>query len=117
MARRATASVARRDAKQSRPIPPYRVLLAAILLPGFGHVLCGAQQRGFVLQAFMILLGWITWHITPEDRSLIGRLAGGLFIYAISIPDAYRIAKARYVAFVGPTSGSLADLPVSGRLL
>ncbi len=65
--------------------------------------MCGAQQRGFVFQAFMILLGWITWHVTPPDRSLIGRLAGGLFIYAISIPDAYRIAKARYSAFMGTT--------------
>lgn len=81
------------------PVHPYRVLVTAILLPGFGHVLSGAPQRGMVLQGFMILMGWITWHLTTPDHSLVGRLAGGLFVYAVSIPDAYRIAKLRYLAF------------------
>jgi len=64
-----------------------------------GHVLCGAPQRGLTLQGFTILMGWITWHLTSPGHSLAGRLAGGLFIYAVSIADAYRIAKVRSVAF------------------
>jgi hypothetical protein len=88
-----------RDRVEQRPVHPYLVLLTAVVFPGFGHVLCAAPQRGLILQAFMILMGWITWHATTPDHSLIGRLAGGLFIYAVSIPDAYRIAKIRYVAF------------------
>lgn len=33
----------------------------------------------------------------PPDRSFIGRHAGGLFVWALSIPDAYRRARVRTV--------------------
>lgn len=83
-----------------RPPPhPARVLLAAIVLPGFGHVIAGFAQRGLVLQMFMILMAWITWHAAAPDRDIVGRLAGGLFIYAVSIMDAYRLAQLRYAAY------------------
>jgi uncharacterized membrane protein YkvI len=82
-----------------RPVHPSLVLLAAILLPGFGHTLCGFRYRGLAMQMFMIVLGLITWHLTTPQQSLVGRLAGGLFIYAISIMDAYRLAKLRWDAF------------------
>jgi hypothetical protein len=75
---------------------PYLVLATAVLLPGFGHVLCGRARRGLTLQLFMLCIGFITWQLTTPDRSLIGRLAGGLFIYALSIPDAYRTARIRW---------------------
>jgi uncharacterized membrane protein YkvI len=82
-----------------RPVHPGLVLLAAILLPGFGHTLCGFRYRGLAMQMFMIVLGLITWHLTTPQQSLVGRLAGGLFIYAISVMDAYRLAKLRWDAF------------------
>ncbi|WP_297300384.1 hypothetical protein [uncultured Methylovirgula sp.] len=81
------------------PLHPYWILLAAILLPGAGHVLAGVPQRGFVMQLFMVALGWITWHLTTPQQSFLGRLAGGLFIYAISVLDAYRIARLRWVTY------------------
>jgi hypothetical protein len=76
-----------------KPPHPYLVLLVAILLPGFGHVLIGKPGRGMTLQMFMVALGFVTWHLTSADHSVIGRLAGGLFVYAMSIPDAYRAAR------------------------
>ena len=81
------------------PMHPYAILAFAILLPGFGHVLCAQPQRGLVFQMFMILLGVITWQLTTTQHSYVGRLAGGLFIYAISIVDAYRIARLRWAAW------------------
>lgn len=81
------------------PLHPYWILLAAILLPGAGHVLAGVPQRGLVMQLFMILLGLITWHLTTPHQSFVGRLAGGLFIYAISVLDAYRIARLRWLTY------------------
>jgi hypothetical protein len=48
---------------------------------------------------FMIMMGLITWHLTTPQQSYVGRLAGGLFIYAISIVDAYRIARLRWAAW------------------
>ncbi len=78
-----------------KPLNPYLVLTAAILLPGMGHVLSGAPRRAMALQFFMVALAFVTWHLSPPDTSLPGRLAGGLFVYAMSLPEAYRLAKLR----------------------
>jgi hypothetical protein len=77
------------------PHNPKLVLLAAILLPGMGHGLCGAVRRGMMMQAFMIAGAFLTWHLAPPTASLAGKLAGGLFVYALSLPEAYRLAKLR----------------------
>lgn len=81
-----------------KPLNPYLVLAVAALLPGMGHVLCGAVRRGIMLQMFMIAGAFITWHLSTPATSLTGRLAGGLFVYALSLPEAYRLAKLRAVA-------------------
>jgi hypothetical protein len=75
------------------------VLLAAILLPGFGHVLNGQARRGLTMQLFMIALAFVTWHLAPPSASLVGKLSGGLFVYALSLLEAYRVARLRWVAF------------------
>ena len=77
------------------PLIPYLVLGIAIVLPGMGHVICGAGRRGMMMQLFMILGGLVTWHLAPQGASLAGRLAGGLFVYALSLPEAYRLARLR----------------------
>jgi hypothetical protein len=77
------------------PLNPYLVLAIAVVLPGMGHVLSGAVRRGMMLQLFMILGGLVTWHLAPHGASLAGRLAGGLFVYALSLPEAYRLARLR----------------------
>ncbi len=94
------------DQPRSPPINPYRVLLAAILLPGFGHVLCGETRRGFTLQMFMIALAIVSWHLAPPGASLVGKLAGGAFIYAVSVFDAYSIARRKWVAFHNDVNAS-----------
>jgi hypothetical protein len=84
--------------RAARPLNPYLVLLASILLPGSGYVLCGQARRGFTVQMFMIALAFVTWHLAPPAASLAGKLAGGLFVYALSIPESYRLARIRWVA-------------------
>jgi hypothetical protein len=79
-----------------KPINPYVVLALAILAPGAGHVAVGAPQRGFGFAFFSLLLALLCWHTTTPETSFIGRSAGGLFVWALSIPDAYRIARIRY---------------------
>lgn len=78
------------------PIHPYIVLAIAIVLPGGGHVAMGLPQRGFGFAFFSLLLALASWHTTTPDHSFVGRTAGGLFVWALSIPDAYRIARLRY---------------------
>ena len=72
------------------------MLAAAIVLPASGHVLLRVPARGLQFLFFMVVLGWVTTKIAPADASFIGRHAGGFLIYALSILDAYRIARIRH---------------------
>ena len=83
----------------NKPLYPYLVLTLAVFLPGMGHVAVGQPQRGFGFAFFTLLLALLTWQITPPERSFIGRAALGLFVWALSIPDAYRIARTRWEAW------------------
>jgi hypothetical protein len=76
-------------------LSPYAVLAIAVLLPGFGYTAVGRPRRGLTMQLFMISLAFITWQLTTPAQSLLGRLAGGLFVYALSLPECYRLAKLR----------------------
>ncbi len=75
-------------------IPPLRVL-AASLIPGAGHVMLGQAQRGLTFLFFMVVLGWVSYRLMPETSTFIGRHIGGVFIYGISILDAYKTARLR----------------------
>jgi hypothetical protein len=83
-----------------QPPNPYLVLLMAIVLPGTGHVMNRQPMRGLVFLFFMLLFGTITFLTAAPTASLVGHLAGGIFIYALSIPDAYRTARLRRAMWV-----------------
>jgi hypothetical protein len=79
-----------------RPLSPYLVLATSVLLPGSGHVLNGAPQRGLIFLFFIILLGWVSVNIMPADASFIGRYVGGVFVYGLSVLDAYKQARIKF---------------------
>lgn len=83
----------------NRPLNPRTVLALAIVLPGAGHVAIGLVQRGLCFVLFAILLMMVTYLTTTPDQSFIGRHAGGLFVWALSITDAYRLARIRQEAY------------------
>jgi hypothetical protein len=83
-----------------QPRNPWLVLAAAIVLPGAGHVLLRVPMRGLQFLFFTVILGWVTTKIAPADASFVGRHAGGVFIYALSILDAYRIARLRHAVWL-----------------
>jgi hypothetical protein len=83
-------------AKARPPLNPYIVLILAIVLPGAGHVAIGLPQRGLGFAFFTALLAILSWLTTTPEHSFMGRIAGGLFVWAISIPDAYTVARIRY---------------------
>lgn len=89
-----------------RPLNPYLVLAISVLLPGGGHVALGLPQRGLMFAFFSVMLAWISWHTTTPDISFVGRAAGGLFVWALSIPDAYRIARIRFEQWRRQTGAS-----------
>ena len=93
-----------------RPLHPYLVMAVAMLFPGCGQVLNGQPERGFRFLFFVLLLGWVSFHLTTPAHSLIGRYAGGIFIYSLAVLDAYKWARLRWTlhrseAASGPVSG------------
>ena len=79
-----------------KPMHPYAILALSIMLPGSGHVFSGIPARGLQFLFFIIIIGWATSKIAPEHASFLGRYAGGIFIYALSIIDAYKIARVKW---------------------
>ena len=97
-----------------RSLNPYAVLVIAILLPGVGYLLCGLPRRALIMQLFMVLGAIITWHLSTPAINFVGRLSGGLFVYALSVPDAYRYARMRTVGeSVGAMDSTRSGLPSS----
>lgn len=77
------------------PANPFLVLAAALFLPGTGQVLNRQPVRGLMFLFFMLLLGGYTLQTAAPEVSIVGKFAGGLFVYAISIFDAYKQARIR----------------------
>lgn len=78
------------------PMHPYAVAALAVVLPGMGQVANRQPLRGLVFVFFILLLGALTAKTASPEVSVIGRFAGGLFVYAISLFDAYRVARLRF---------------------
>ena len=79
-----------------KPMNPLVILALAIVLPGAGQVFNREPVRGLIFVFFMLLLGGFTLQTASPEVSIVGKLAGGLFVYAVSIFDAYRKARIRH---------------------
>jgi hypothetical protein len=107
--------------EQPRPKPPfhpYLILGVALVLPGIGQVLNNQANRGLLFLFTMIALGYVTYHLSTPEISLVGRYAGGLFIYALSLMDAYKWARIRWVIFhhPAPTASSAVTAQASAEM-
>jgi membrane protein implicated in regulation of membrane protease activity len=65
-------------------------------LPGVGQVLNNTPMRGLTMLFFMLMLGVITFNLAGPEISVVGKFAGGIFVYAISVMDAYYWARYRW---------------------
>jgi len=77
------------------PLNPYLILAIAFVLPGVGQVVNRQPLRGLIFLFFMLLLGAFTLKTAGADVSIVGKLAGGLFVWAMSLLDAYKVARIR----------------------
>lgn len=55
---------------------------------------------------YMLLLGILTYALASPDVSVVGRCAGGVFVYAMSVMDAYRVAVTRWAVVRGGSSAA-----------
>jgi hypothetical protein len=74
---------------------PYGILVVAILLPGMGQVLNRQPVRGLIFVCFAVLLGAFTLKTAAPDVSFVGKISGGLFVWAMATLDAYKVARVR----------------------
>ncbi len=77
------------------PAHPFVVLACAVVLPGAGQVLNREPVRGLMFLFFIILLGAFTLKTASPEVSIIGKLSGGIFVYAMAVFDAYQRARVR----------------------
>ena len=77
----------------------FPLLTTAIVLPGVGQVLNREPVRGLFFVFFILLLGGFTLKTANPDVSIVGKLAGGIFVYAISIYDAYKRARINWAVW------------------
>ena len=73
------------------------LVVAVSLVPGAGHVLLGQAPRGLMFIFFTVILGWLSTKLMPDTATFVGRHIGGIFIWGISIIDAYRINRSSKV--------------------
>ena len=82
-----------------QPLNPYLVLAVAVVLPGVGQVLNRQPVRGLIFVCFAILLGAFTLKTAAPDVSFVSKMAGGLFVWAMAILDAYKVARIRHAVW------------------
>lgn len=85
----------KRNVDIEKAMNPKVVLLISLVLPGVGQVINRTPARGLIFIFYILLLGLVTINLTGPEHSLIGRYSGGLFVYAISVFDAYKWAVYR----------------------
>ena len=82
-----------------QPLNPYLVLAVAVVLPGVGQVLNRQPVRGLIFVCFAILLGAFTLKTAAPEVFFVGKMAGGLFVWAMAILDAYKTARIRHAVW------------------
>ncbi len=78
-----------------KPLHPRLILAVAVLLPGMGQVLNRQPLRGLIFVGFTVLLGAFTLKTAAPEVSFIGKVSGGLFVWAMAVFDAYKTARIR----------------------
>lgn len=68
------------------------VIFLNLVIPGSGYVLLGRPIRGLVMLFWMVIFGYVTYNLSSPETSFIGRISGGLAIWALSAVEIYRIS-------------------------
>jgi len=74
-------------------IPVWLVVLSAVVIPGSGHVWLGKPMRGMLMLLWIFVFAFLTFQLTTDNISPVGRLAGGFAVWTLSVLEVYRLAK------------------------
>lgn len=67
------------------------IMLCAFLIPGSGLVILGKPVRGFMYLVWMLFFGYLTYKYSLPATTPIGRFAGGIAVWALSIVETWRV--------------------------
>lgn len=81
------------------PPNPRLVLTVAAMLPGMGQVMNRQPLRGLIFVFFILLLGAFTLKTAAPEVSFVGKMSGGLFVWAMAMIDAYKTARIRHAVW------------------
>ncbi len=84
-----------KKSKEPSSIIKWAPLLAAIIVPGSGHVILNKPLRGLFYILWIFMFGFITFKITGENISLIGRWSGGIAVWVFSVIEVGRMLKGK----------------------
>ncbi len=73
--------------------PRWLLMVAALLIPGSGHVLLGRPMRGLLLLFWMCILAFVTFRLSNETISIVGRFSGGIAVWVLSVLEVSRLRK------------------------
>lgn len=73
----------------------WMLMLLAMMIPSSGYVFLGKSMRGLMMLMWMFVFAFITWHLTDESISFVGRMSGGFAVWTLSIMEVYRFGKRR----------------------
>ena len=71
------------------------ILILAAVIPGSGHVILGRPMRGLVFVFWIVIFGYVTYHLSGTHISLIGRLSGGIAVWTVSILEVNKMLRRR----------------------
>ena len=87
-----------------KPPNPRLVLAVAVLLAGMGAGLNHPPGRGPLFVLFVLPLGAFTLKTAAPEVSFIGKVSGGLFVWAMAAFDAYKTARIRSAVWAHKTA-------------
>jgi hypothetical protein len=78
-----------------------------------GQVLNRQPVRGLIFVCFAVLLGAFTLKTAAPDISFVGKISGGLFVWAMATLDAYKNARIRREIWGHQARSSVVSAPSS----
>lgn len=79
-----------------KQLSSFIIVISSIIIPGSGHVLLGKPMRGFLMICWMFVFGYITFHLTTEVTSFIGRFSGTFAVWVLSVLEIDKLARKKY---------------------
>lgn len=71
------------------------LMILTMMVPGSGYVFLGKAMRGLMMLMWMFVFAFITYHLTDDSISFVGRMSGGFAVWTLSIMEVYRFGKKR----------------------